>query len=248
MAPLTTSAFAFEGESLASFVSALPTSSTYVSKARRTGASSVDGNVESLSVIADSSVAWSEHQETGINTAASSGNVAKHHVISERIASEQYFKNSSINRTLFWCFDAPLSLALAAISRSRIFHSLSIRVVTRVSAYVLSSAPSRPVARKTSRNSRAAVLFCDSSAVTNAGRTMPSSLCSNASTLSCPSANSGTSPTTANPRFMRDNASDMLRMFPLANTLSMPAIKSASPLASCNVSFALSMRVFAASS
>ena len=107
----------------------------------------------------------------------------EHQDASSRSVVAQYLRKFSTIRTETSKSALTSSLTVDA-SRSSVFHCFITRDVTRVSAYVLSSAVPRPVARKTSRSSRAAVPFCDSSAMINAGRTTPSSLCSNASTLS----------------------------------------------------------------
>mmetsp|Transcript_3558 Transcript_3558/g.12678 ORF Transcript_3558/g.12678 Transcript_3558/m.12678 type:complete len:234 (-) Transcript_3558:219-920(-) len=86
-----------------------------------------------------------------------------------------------------------------------------------------------------------------SKARNKAGLAALSNRLSKTAILSLPSANSGTSPTIANPRFILTNASAMLLTFSPLNTESTECINSANPAASLSVSLALSILDFTSS-
>mmetsp|Transcript_1657 Transcript_1657/g.5060 ORF Transcript_1657/g.5060 Transcript_1657/m.5060 type:complete len:219 (+) Transcript_1657:2233-2889(+) len=86
-----------------------------------------------------------------------------------------------------------------------------------------------------------------SNALNNAGLAALSNRLSRTAILSLPSANSGTSPTIANPLFILTNASAMLLTFSPLNTESTECINSANPAASLSVSLARSILDFTSS-
>jgi hypothetical protein len=86
-----------------------------------------------------------------------------------------------------------------------------------------------------------------SKARNKAGLAALSNRLSKTAILSLPSANSGTSPTIANPRFILTNASAMLLTFSPLNTESTECIKHNNPAASLSVSLALSILDFTSS-